>query len=106
MGLVDSIGLKVRELRKKKKLTQDDLAEKAGITGKYLGMVERGEVNVTIKVLENLADVLGVKVSDFFQLESLPLSPEEQRQELLQLIAKASDAEVTLLLKIAQSALK
>ena len=53
MGVIDSLGLRIKELRKKKKLTQDELSEKAGITGKYMGIIERGEVNVSVKVLEN-----------------------------------------------------
>ena len=105
MGVIDSLGLRIKELRKKKKLTQDELSEKAGITGKYMGMIERGEVNVSVKILENLAEVLGVQVADFFEFEN-QVSPEEQRERLLEMVKNASDSELKLLFKVANTLLK
>ncbi len=46
-----TIGKNVRKYRLMKKLRQEDLAEKAGLTTNYIGMVERGE---KIPSLENL----------------------------------------------------
>ena len=105
MGVIDSLGLRIKELRKKKKLTQDELSEKAGITGKYMGMIERGEVNVSVKILENLAEVLGVQVADFFEFDN-QVSPEEQRERLLEMVKSASDSELKLLFKVANTLLK
>ena len=105
MGVIEKLGLRIRELRKKNGLTQDALAENSGITGKYMGMVERGEVNVSVKVLESLSEELGVKVTDLFDFE-YKLTTEEQRKELLRMIERASDSELKLLFKIANSLLK
>ena len=70
-----------------------------------MGMVERGEVNVSVKVLENLAEELGVNVSDLFDFE-YQLSPDEQRKELLKMVENASDSQLKLLFKIANTLLK
>lgn len=105
MGVIESLGLRIRELRKKKGFTQDGVAEKAGITGKYMGMLERGEVNVSVRVLESLANELGVTIPDLFDFENLGTA-DEQRKELLKLIQEASDSEIKLLFKVARSLLK
>ena len=49
------LGKRIRELRTASSLSQDKLAERVGISGKYLGEVERGEGNVSIEKLENIA---------------------------------------------------
>lgn len=41
-------GLRIRELRKKSKLTQSELAEKIGLSTNFIGMVERGERNTSV----------------------------------------------------------
>lgn len=58
------IGKNLREIREKRKLTQAEVAEKAGITVTYYARMERGQQNPTSIVLKNLAKVLKVKSSD------------------------------------------
>ena len=57
----------VRELRKLRDLSQEQLAERVGNNQKHIGQIERGEVNVTIDVLSTLADELSVDISDLFR---------------------------------------
>ena len=47
MGKKDllAFGLRVKELRKEKGLTQSELAEKIGLSNNFIGMIERGERN-------------------------------------------------------------
>jgi transcriptional regulator with XRE-family HTH domain len=52
----------LRELRKSRGLTQEELAEKAGLHRTYVGSVERGERNVTIDSMDRLAKALDVSV--------------------------------------------
>lgn len=63
--LAQMIGGRIRELRRKAGLSQDDLAERAGISSKYLGEVERGVANVSIQVLESIAGGLGAPINEF-----------------------------------------
>ena len=60
------LGERIRTLRKQKKLTQQTLAEKAGIDPKYMGQIERAETNPSIKLLANIASALGVSLPELF----------------------------------------
>ena len=62
--LTVSFGLKVREHRKLKKLSQEKLALLCNIDRSYMGRIERGEVNLTIEKIYELAKVLGVSAKD------------------------------------------
>lgn len=54
----------LREMRKAKRLTQCELADRAGVTQSYLGAIERGKrKNPSIGVIKGIAEGLGVKVS-------------------------------------------
>ena len=59
-GLHAVIAGNVRALRKGKKLSQEALADLCGYHRTYVGMIERGERNITIATLEALAGALGV----------------------------------------------
>jgi transcriptional regulator with XRE-family HTH domain len=57
-------GNRVRELRRKKGLSQEALALEAGLDRSYVGGVERGERNVSLVNIKKLAAAIGVSVSD------------------------------------------
>ncbi len=59
-------GKKVKDERIKKNLSQEKLAEKAGVHRTYIGMIERAEKNITLENIEKVAKALGLKLSDFF----------------------------------------
>lgn len=59
-------GAKLAYLRKAKKLSQMKLAEIVDMNFNYIGQIERGEANVTIKTMKVLADALDVEVKKFF----------------------------------------
>ena len=58
------LGATIRELRQKRKLSQDVFAERSGLHRAHVGEIERGESNVTIQTLKIVADTLGVKIVD------------------------------------------
>lgn len=66
--LVD-FGKKVRAIRKEKNLSQEELAALAGIDRSYMGHIERGEKNVTLTKVYQIADALGVAASTLLQQE-------------------------------------
>ena len=57
----------VRKYRIKQNLSQEELAEKAGVHRTYIGSVERGERNVTINVMEKICAALGIPITDLFK---------------------------------------
>lgn len=59
-------GKRVREERLKKKLSQEELATKAGVHRTYIGMVERAEKNITLLNIEKIAKALDITISELF----------------------------------------
>lgn len=54
------IGERIRTYRKATGMSQNDLAQKVGMHYAYIGQVERGEKNMTIKTLCKISEALGV----------------------------------------------
>ena len=63
-------GNRVRKLRLKEGLSQEELAFKAGVHRTYLGSIERGERNPSLKNISALAQALGVTLSDLLSFKS------------------------------------
>lgn len=66
MDVKKDFGDRIRELRLKKGLTQDELASRSGLDRTYIPGIERGDRNVSIIVASKLAKALGVRVSKLF----------------------------------------
>ncbi|HEX9059405.1 MAG TPA: helix-turn-helix transcriptional regulator [Clostridia bacterium] len=60
------LGKRIKRLRKAKGLTQEQLAEKAGISMKYVQFIENAHRIPALKTLYKIARVLGVKVEEIF----------------------------------------
>ncbi len=61
-----SFGRKVQMRRKELKLSQEQLAEEAGLHRTYIGMIERAENNVTLVNIEKIAKALKISISELF----------------------------------------
>lgn len=57
-------GKNLRKLRMEKSITQEILSEEAGIGKNQVGLIERGEINVTISTIKILAKKLGIQPKD------------------------------------------
>lgn len=57
-------GKNVRELRKTKGISQEELAYKANLHRTYIGMIERAEKNITLLNIEKIANALEVSIND------------------------------------------
>ena len=55
-----SIGKKIREYRKERGLTQDELAEKVNLSPNHMGAIESAEKTLTLATLINIANALDV----------------------------------------------
>jgi len=75
----EKLGKRIRELRKAKELTQEALGEKASLSYKFIGEIERGQVNPSLDSLSAIANALNVEIGDFFQKDDLlnKLAPED-----------------------------
>jgi len=63
----EQFGSRVRDLRKKRGWTQEQLAEAAGRHWTYIGGIERGERNITLQVVADLARALDVDIKELFR---------------------------------------
>ena len=61
-------GKKVREIRKEKGLSQEELSFKADLHRTYIGMIERAEKNITLINIEKIANALEISISDLLKV--------------------------------------
>ena len=69
VNLTEVMATNVRRARHAGKMTQEELADRAGLSARYLGSIERAEVSATITVLERLAQALGVDPCELIRLK-------------------------------------
>ncbi|SKC87821.1 helix-turn-helix domain-containing protein [Maledivibacter halophilus] len=86
------LGKRIREERLRLGLTQEDLAEYSNISLTYMGRVERGERNMTVKTLVNIANALGVTI-DYLLDSVVNIKDDNLIKQWLQLTHNRSDKE-------------
>ncbi len=59
-------GQKVKKARREQKISQEELAFKAGLHRTYIGMIERAEKNITLLNIEKIANALNININYFF----------------------------------------
>ena len=70
MNIQTKIGLRIKELRTEKKITQEGLAFKSNLDRAFFNHVENGRKNVSIDTLQKIiTDGLEMNVKDFFDTE-------------------------------------
>ncbi|MVF12328.1 helix-turn-helix transcriptional regulator [Ketobacter sp. MCCC 1A13808] len=62
-----AFGQKVREIRKSKGLSQEALADIAGVDRSYMGHIERGEKNITLTKIYQIAEALNIDASELLE---------------------------------------
>jgi len=67
MDLNEVMATNLRRLRHDKRLTQEELAGRAGLSSRYIGAIERADVSASITVLEQIAKALGVGAADLLK---------------------------------------
>ena len=98
------LGKRIKSLRKSKGQTQERLAEIIDINTNYLAVIERGEANPTLSLLERLSAGLEVPLSELFQYRREEgYLPVELRQKLDGLVSEASDEELLRLTRIIEA---
>ena len=59
-------GTRIKEIRKEKCLSQEELGERSGLHPTYIGGVERGERNISVENIEKIAVGLKINMGDLF----------------------------------------
>ncbi len=60
-------GERLKELRDKNKVTQEQIAEKVGVDRSYMGFLERGEKNPTLEKLTLIAKAFNITLSELLK---------------------------------------
>jgi transcriptional regulator with XRE-family HTH domain len=62
--LKDIVAINVRRLRHDKGWTQEDLADRVGLSARYVGQIERAQASMTVTVLGRVAEALKVETAE------------------------------------------
>jgi len=93
------VGARIKDIRNRKGLTQEQLSEKMEINPKYLSSIERGNENPTLNTLIKLSESLEVDLGAIFshiQIED----PRERKALITSLLDQADDEQLKLVSKI------
>ncbi|MFK0209470.1 helix-turn-helix domain-containing protein [Agrobacterium sp. NPDC090283] len=72
MDLKEIMAKNLRRVRHDKKLTQEELADRAGLSMRYVGAIERGDVSASVTVLGQIADGLEIEPGELLKKGSGP----------------------------------
>ena len=61
---ITNFGVHIRQLREKKNMSQQDLANDCSMSKRQIGRIERGEINTTLGTIINIANALHIEPKD------------------------------------------
>lgn len=109
-GTQKKVGRRVAQLRTQRGMTQDELAEAAGLTVEAISRIERAERAPRLGTLEKLAEGFGVSLSELFSFEEVsPRQKPAYRPDVRRLADQLADqprAKIQLIAKIAKVIVK
>ncbi|MEQ9424272.1 MAG: helix-turn-helix transcriptional regulator [Cyclobacteriaceae bacterium] len=65
--LSKAFGTVIRNRRTELKLSQEELAHQAGLHRTYIGMIERGEKNISLENIDKISSALKLSISELFK---------------------------------------
>ena len=80
------VGTRIKELRSRRKWTQEQLAEYADLHVSYVIALEKGRKNASLEVLYRIARAFEMSLSNFFDIPNVPIrtSTEQQYEERIE----------------------
>ena len=101
------LGKRIKSLRRSKGHTQERLAEIIDINTNYLAVIERGEANPTLALLERLSTGLEVPLPELFRYRPEEgYQPAQLRRKLDQMLNEARDGELPRLTRVFEALLQ
>lgn len=70
-NLIQEFGLRIKQLRAQKKLSQEELSYETGFHRTYIGMIERGERNISLSHIAVFAKAFGLNVSELLDFTEI-----------------------------------
>ncbi len=105
MNNLKLFGKRIKELRKKKKLTQEQLGELVNIDYKQIGNIETGTYFTTMATLERIALALDVEIKELFNFHHNQ-SKDEILSETITLLNGASEETLKIIYRIVKDIVK
>ena len=87
------LGLRVRQARQERKLTQQRLAELADLSPNYVGKIERSASVISIETLVKLAIALKMPVEYFLQDSLMEIVSDNQEEEAIEMLRRMTPKE-------------
>lgn len=75
--IAELVGLRIRDYRVKKGLSQEELAHRADLHAAHLGQIERGEKSPTLDSMEKIVNALDITFEELFSFENTPSAVEK-----------------------------
>ena len=72
---MENLGARIRDERRIRKLTLEELSQKTGLSKSFLSQVERGLAQPSVSSLKKIAQQFGISVVNLFSNESMPSPP-------------------------------
>ncbi len=93
-------GMRIKELRTIRKLSQEQLAEKAAISPKYMSRIEMGQQFPSINVITKLANALQVELKDFFEFAHEVRNTKELKEIINGLLKETDEERLRIAVKV------
>lgn len=71
MSLTENFGKKIKLIRFKRNISQENLSEISGISRSVMGKIERGEISTTLYSVEKIAKALDIDIQKLFDFSDL-----------------------------------
>ena len=97
----EMLGARIRELRKRLKITQEQLAERLGLDQKHMSRIELGKSYPSLDRLKKISEVLEVTLPSLFEFEHMADGQERLKQinEMVQKLGEADQRRVYKIVK-------
>jgi len=97
------VGERIRNLRKERGWSQEELGETADLHHTYVGAVERGEKNASLDTLDKIADALGIEMVDLFTLTKGKVDVDKLRAYIIDEVKESSPGMLKLIAALIQT---
>lgn len=81
------LGTRLRTLRKQRGLSQERLGERSGLSGKFIGEVERGEKSISVDSLYHVAVALDIPMRELTDVRDRSTVPTEDAEKIFALLS-------------------
>jgi len=101
MDVLVLLGNRIRQLRKNLKLTQADLADKAGLSTNFIALLEKGKRSASVDTLFRISKVLKVELKDLFDFPEKKTKAHVATDGLMKLLKRKSADDIGMIKDVA-----